>query len=277
MEEQEAVKHFLTDVVGYGKVTQLLEGKKPLGESVMHFLRRTVIGTYGKDITPYDMSKGNLPVIPRISRAKGSQEGLNGFEYEIKIAGAFYRWTPKRIAEFVKKSLLERFPECSLSKKDMDLADFRVGASDGGLELSVSGCLSGIEQRVFSAHFNLPPEPVEGINGEVFQYLQARGLPFPEPLKLFSKKEIESLSAEPVVDASLLPLVKKGNGKLLKSIRVRRPPLYDGGTYTEGSLMAHLYFGFGIVTGVNGRMASVYFPQHSETKNLLCSKELVIS
>lgn len=270
------LEQFLLEAVGYGKLGQVMKGEKPLGKSVAHFMRNTILGSYGKSVTCYDVSKSNLPVIPTICRAEGPQGGQDGLRYGIESSYMFREWSPKQIAEFVKEFSQRLFPGCEVSEKNINREDknrsllFSVNMRYDGFGVSVSGYHSGIEHRRLSAHFNSGHKFVEQINSDVFRYMQVRELPFPEPLKVFSKKDVESLSAEPVADVSLLELVKKSDEELLNSIRERRPPLYDGGTYKPGSLMAHLNFGFGIVTCANKDMASVYFPLDSEKKTLLC-------
>lgn len=277
MAEQEAVQRFLMGMIGYGKIKALVEGEKPLGVSVLGFLNGTAFGMCGDAKRRYDVNGWNMPLIPRIETDGASSEGL---EWKIETEVMFKGKKPARIADLVRRFHKEAFPEASLSEENVNNGDkgesntFSVTLHGKGIYVKASGRHIGIEKRLLIAIFKLPPDEVSGINSAVAEYLRAVKAPFPEPLKVFSRKAIASLSAAPIENASLLGLLENGKGGLiLSALMEANPPLYrTDAPYERGSLIAHLSFGFGLVTHVEGSVATVYFPRHSETKTLLCRK-----
>ena len=78
MPNEEAIRRFLYDVYGYGKIGDFLKGEKPDGTSLRDFLAGTIIGTYRTraiSTRTADSSYAQVRVSwPRISKALSTGE-----------------------------------------------------------------------------------------------------------------------------------------------------------------------------------------------------------
>ena len=291
---EDAVKNFLYEVMGYRRLSELIQGKMPKGTSVRDFFSGTVFESFvpNKRFTPQtDYKKGNavlmahppnIPIIRSIEAIAESSKIKNVFgedmvsvqavpesefyieeillgqklPYIIDTNSFLYRKRRSDIEELANSIKHGFFPQ-SCVQSFLSKNYFMVRLEDEGIHVQIAGAHNTNHSKRIMALFSINSSEVGHINDLVSRYDENR---------FWDVQEEKSQTAKAGVHTNLL-----GNAYGLSEEELSKFVWKDysfKNNYSKGDVINHQVFGFGYIERATDSRIYVIFPRINGKKML---------
>ncbi len=269
---QKEVERFLLDVMGYGKIAEFVEGKKPKDVGLRKFLDGTIFATHGhKTIEDHPIIRSPIPGIYRLDDPRnrkdeddglwvlGSENGIFikeelvelGLPYIIGTV-AYFRKCSAGIKRYIEDTVLDVFPNADYTWGPRE-GDWRKGFSatlkQDDFYLQLEGCHYASAGKLMKILFDGDAETIGGISNLVSTYY-------------WMFRQDEEPKKEVIIDPDLMI------DKVTKGLPCDSIPYDLHASYQVGQVLDHTKFGKGVVIREGGSTISVNFPGIGEEKEL---------
>ncbi len=169
MESEEAIKQFILDVYGYGRIEEIVGlGSKRF--SLTDYLDDTIIGTW-RSMSNYDDTSQIFVNWPRISTVKDYSNRFSGKDFSISNRSFFGEMSYDDTGDFFRERVCPLFPDTDLetTKGRTKAHRWTYVLNTEDLGVFVAGSSSHNAKR-FDVGFNASPEFVDRIRKVVRRY-----------------------------------------------------------------------------------------------------------
>jgi hypothetical protein len=179
MPNEEAIKSFLYDVYGYGKIDELVSGQKPKDLPLVDFLDGTIIGTFRRcgiaSKPEYHIVAVNRPGISLVRDTSELSSDANNnpnLPFHINNRSFFRLMGREEVGDYLSRHVFPLFRGGRHKYEHGISINSAWGheVTDENFRLLISGFGKGSASKGTVVDFSSPPETKDGINSLVRRY-----------------------------------------------------------------------------------------------------------